>query len=296
MELQVDNFIESLRDQGGCSQRTIEAYKGDLKRFCDYLESVLKHSAQVDDFNQETLSDFLQSERKAGKRASTLLRRRAALRRFGEYLAERDLIDDSLTKESLIKKPNLSFRGNGNYSPKVLSEGEINRIFALLEKNESARSLRDLAISKILLETGISIGTLVAIDLEDIDPKNQRISVRPEGFSKGYWIGISASFEPISAYLREGRPNLTDSSIERAMFVSQMGGRLSRQAVWQALQNWGRKANLNNGLTPSVIRHTAVKRMYNEEKSVEEIQRMLGHRNALSTRALLRRLQAASSQ
>ena len=78
--------------------------------------------------------------------------------------------------------------------------------------------------------------------------------------------------------------------VEPALFVSQMGGRVSRQGIWQGIRNWGREAELSLDLSPRIIRHTATKAMIKAGKKIEEIQLLLGHQNIFSTRTLVRRL------
>lgn len=296
MDLPVDTFLESLRANGDISEKTVEAYGGDLARFAKFIQSELQRPPKVADFTAGMLKTFLQQESKAGRGMATLLRRRATLRRMRDYLEDQGLIDGDLSTKILIKPPNRPFRGSAAREPEFLGEDDIERLYKALEKRKTPRSLRDQAIIRVLLETGITIGTLVSIDLEHFEWDKGGILVKPDGFDKAYWLPLAAAIPPIEVYLREGRPNLTDSRIERAMFVSQMGGRISRQSVWQSLQNWGRRAKIKAGLTPSVIRHTAVKHMYAHNVPVSQIQHSLGHRNVLSTHALLRRLQIKSSK
>ena len=74
-----------------------------------------------------------------------------------------------------------------------------------------------------------------------------------------------------------------------------MGRRITRQGVWQVLRNWGGQAELRRNLSPRMIRHTAAKQMIVEDRPLDEIQRMLGHSNQLSTRSLVRRIKKAYS-
>ena len=90
--------------------------------------------------------------------------------------------------------------------------------------------------------------------------------------------------------MKEGRPELNYQINEPALFISQTGGRMSRQGVWQALRQWGQKASLPIPLSPRLLRHTAVIRMVHSGRTPAEIQVLLGHSNPLSTQALLRRL------
>ncbi|HUV26235.1 MAG TPA: tyrosine-type recombinase/integrase, partial [Anaerolineales bacterium] len=78
---------------------------------------------------------------------------------------------------------------------------------------------------------------------------------------------------------------------EPALFISQMDGRLSRQGVWQILKYWGQQVNPPLSLSPRIVRHSAALRMKMAGLSNADIQMRLGHRNPLSTQALMRRLE-----
>ena len=76
------------------------------------------------------------------------------------------------------------------------------------------------------------------------------------------WVTLPITTAKIRQYLKEGRPELTQSMREEALFVSQMGERITRQGVWQVLKTWGRQAKLRKAAFPtSAAVHTAVKQM-----------------------------------
>jgi integrase/recombinase XerD len=98
----------------------------------------------------------------------------------------------------------------------------------------------------------------------------------------------------IDIYLKIGRPELNRSIDEPALFISQVGTRMSRQSAWQVLRHWGELAELPVTLSPRLLRHTAALRMTHASRPISEIQMLLGHSNPLSTQALLHRLESAS--
>jgi site-specific recombinase XerD len=144
----------------------------------------------------------------------------------------------------------------------------------------------------LLLETGLSVGVLTDLDLTDLDLRAGQFHLNHIG-QGDLWLDLGEAKDAVSAYLQEGRPDLMLHSGEPALFISQMDGRLSRQGVWQILNHWGRLLHPPIPLSPRILRHTAVLRMSSAGRSTTEIQLRLGHRNPISTRALIRRLQAA---
>jgi integrase/recombinase XerD len=144
-----------------------------------------------------------------------------------------------------------------------------------------------------VLETGLSINPIINLDLSDLELRAGR--VRADNGLGNAWYSIENTVQYLQKYLSISRPELTQSSNEEALFVSQMGGRITRQGVWQVIQGWGKEAKISISLSPRILRHTAVIQMMKSGKTVEEIQKLLGHTNVFSTRALIRKLEKSHS-
>jgi integrase/recombinase XerD len=219
---------------------------------------------------------------------STLHRRRVALKHFAQFLFDQNLLDlDIVISVSQIQE-NL-WKEISKQKVICLSEKEMTRLIKTISIENNPRALRDIAMVTLLFESGLSIGALVALNLSDINLRESRIRIS-ENRTSGVWISLPESIDKIKKYLGNGRPELTQSLSEEAIFVSQMGERITRQGVWQVLRTWGRQAKLRKPLSPRVLRHTAVRKMLVDNKKISEIQQMLGHQNQLSTRALVRRI------
>jgi integrase/recombinase XerD len=109
-----------------------------------------------------------------------------------------------------------------------------------------------------------------------------------------FWLPLGSATESLRRYLEEGRRDLNPQPDEPALFISQMGGRISRQGIWQILRYWGKLTDPPIDLSPRVVRHTAAVRMARKGRPLDEIQALLGHSNPLSTQALLRRLESVA--
>jgi integrase/recombinase XerD len=287
MEELIAQFIDYLANNGEYSQNTFKAYESDLKRFTVYLQKKLGRDVVAADLTGRNIEAFLEHENKQGRKTSTLLRRRASLRRFALYLKEQGMIPE-------LPEAGTDFlEGVEKDKPssvhESLTEAEIERIRGAMAGNTHPRALRDLAIFTLLLETGISISKLVELNLSDLDLRARRIRFGAEG-NADEWVPINGVTDVLEQYVFEGRPDLSHPAGQKALFVSQMGGRMSRQGIWQVLRNWGNQVNISRELSPRLIRRTAAARMIGNKLTLKEIQRSLGHRNVLSTRALVRRM------
>jgi integrase/recombinase XerD len=291
MDEQLKTFIRTLKPQQGYAESTRQAYANDLFQFFKYLQINLGRKPKVTDFTPEVTKKFLEGERKAGMKPSTLHRRRVAIKRFAQYLSEQEILDANLAETVSQLQENL-WKEISKQKVVCLNGKEVDRLMQVIQSQNSPRAIRDLAIFTLLFESGLSIGALVSLNLSDINLREFGIRIG-EGTDRDSWIYLPDSIAKIKQYLEKGRPELTQSLTEEALFVSQMGERISRQGVWQVLRSWGQQAKIRKAISPRVLRHTAVKQMLIEEKPLVEIQKMLGHRNQFSTRALVRRIKKA---
>ena len=295
METQVRGFLANLESQLAYSPSTRLAYENDLRCFIEYLKSSLDRPPNLEDFSARQAASFLEAERQAGRRPSTLLRRRASLRRFviylrqetpewaGKFDQEAYLIDAAISIASPAQKP------------RFLSAEQIDSLRAVLEASPRPRARRDQAILALLLECGLTVGTLIALNLPDLDLHTGRLHLCLEN-GQDIWIPLGEAEVALQRYLKEGRPELNCRQGEIALFISQTGGRMSRQGVWQVLRQWGSKAGLPLTLSPRLARHTAAVHLERAGRSLADIQALLGHSNPLSTQALLRRLETAGEE
>lgn len=289
MEEQVRAFLASLETQLAYSPSTRLAYDNDLRCFVEYLQGSLGHPPLLSDFNARQVAAFLETERQAGRRPSTLLRRRASLRRFARFLRQSNAEwVDTLGTEGHLIDAAIASDGDAQ-KPRYLTDEQISALWAVLEASPRPRARRDQAILALLLESGLTVGTLIALNVQDVDLHTGRLRLCLETGVE-FWLRLDRAEELLARYLREGRPELNYRPDEPALFISQTGGRMSRQGVWQVLRQWGNRANLPLTLSPRLARHTAAVQLAQSKRPLTEIQALLGHSNPLSTQALLRRL------
>jgi site-specific recombinase XerD len=292
MESRVNAYLTSLEAEPAYSESTQLAYANDLRVFLLFLKDSQDHTPMLSDLNSKQVTAFMYAERQLGRRRNTLIRRLATLKYFSEYLVDRGLVPANSFSVNDMEIQRVISEIPVSQSLQCLSQEQIQTLLAIMESSARPRALRDRAILLLLLETGLSVRDLTELDMTDLDLRAGRFHVNLVG--KGdLWLALGEAKRALEEYIQEGRPDLLHYPGEPALFISQMDGRLSRQGVWQILNHWGQLANPPISLSPRVLRHTAALRMRMAGLSNTEIQIRLGHRNPLSTRALIRRLEAA---
>ena len=284
----IEKYLEILENNGDYSANTLRSYTADLRRFANFLNSELNGDL-IEGVTPlgDLFTKFLDYEELQGFKPSTIHRRKVALTQFGGYLFEKGVIDQSAVEKISAYKKDV-WRKIAHRDLMLLSDDECVRLEKTLLNEKSSRVYRDISIITLMLETGLSINSIIGLNLSDLDFRAERL--RADNGFQTIRYSIPKSSEYLTEYLKSSRRELTQSTTEQALFVSQMGGRITRQGVWQVLRGWGELANISVTLSPRVIRHTAVFKMMKLNMSVEEIQKLLGHSNIMSTKALIRKV------
>lgn len=283
----VEEFIASLEHTGDYSSNTLQAYSSDLRRFFIFLEKVLGATPSVADVSADQMKAFLNAETMNGFSASTLHRRKISLTQFAQHLQGQGHFSHKQVEKVSGWKQDL-WEEIYQREILVLSQDETHQLITLIKADKTLKAQRDLAIIQVILETGLSVTETISINLSDLDLRSQLLKVDTGNGAMSY--AIKNTVTPLRKYLEEGRPELTQSVNEQALFISQMGGRISRQGIWQLVKEWGERAGLPGSLSPRILRNTAVLQMVVSGYSIPEIQKRLGHSNRFSTRALVRKI------
>lgn len=166
-----------------------------------------------------------------------------------------------------------------------LSEGEY-QIFA-------ARSLRlpprDRAIVLLLLNTGVRVGELVALNVRSIWFAGQLVSALAVSNGHGgaghvRYVPLSPQVkEALEAYLDERCPGSPpDRCLDEPLFVSRISGaRLSARDIQRTVAACSRRW-LSRPVTPHMLRHTFASRLL-RVTNLRVVQELLGHRSLSST-------------
>lgn len=295
LEEDMRSFLDAIKDQPAYSRSTWLAYDTDLRCFMDYLQQTCGRAPRLTDLNTSQVANFLDAERKTGRRQSTLIRRRSTLRSFAAYLQQQNTTMSGLFDPHADHIVRVIQGAHAKPAKPALGSADIQKIWAILQASRRPRARRDMAILALLLETGLSMGRLVCLDLSDLESNRGKMHLRVEP-EQAVWVVLEAAVEPLQYYLKEGRPELNPSPEQNALFISQTGNRMSRQGIWQVLHYWGKVVDLPVALSPRLARNTAALQLTRSRRPISEIQMLLGHSNPLSTQALLRRLSAQARE
>ena len=262
----------------GRSLATIAAYRRDLAlvaRVAGELAPGIVCRAVTAGLLDQVFSAGAVTESERGPRsAASLHRMKAAVRAFFAWAAEAGVVDDNPARS--IRMHRLPRK-----LPVFLTTAEKKRLLKELKGRTDFSALRDRAMIEVLLGTGIRLGELAALDMDDIDLDAKHLRVRAKGNVPQVKFIKTDLRTLLRRYLaerrRHGRPEM------EALFLSNRDGRLCQRQIANRLAHWLRKAGIEKELTPHGLRHTFATHLYGATNDLLVVQRALGHRDVSTT-------------
>ena len=163
-------------EANGCSVHTQKAYARDLAAFVRWLgEKVQLSAIKPDDLARFLIGDavLLTPDGQLGK-PITINRTKSALRSFFSFCMESGWIKDNPAR--LIRSSPAAAK-----EPSTLTEAEIRGLRAVVAGSTSTFASRDRLIFEILLGTGIRLGSLVGLNVRDVNIQEGVMHIRAKG-------------------------------------------------------------------------------------------------------------------
>jgi integrase/recombinase XerD len=269
----VNEYLVYIKVEKGLSPRTVEAYSRDLRRWSDFISRCGKSTPQ--EVEREEITLFLEEMRGRGLSPRSLARTTATLRSFQRFLVEEGIYGS-------LPATDLPSPRHAHILPRVLSQEEVER---LLEQPipEDPPGLRDKAILESLYGTGIRISELTGLDLEDMDLGERELRVLGKGARERVVPIGDAAAAALREYVGLGRPKLARDSSQRALFLNQRGGRLTRQGAWELVKKYAGRVGLREKITPHTLRHSYATHLLENGADLRYIQELLGHASISTT-------------
>lgn len=246
-------FISAKRVEG-CSPKTLRYYLATINKMTD---TVGKHITKITTEDlRKYLSDY-HEENNCSKSNIDNIRR--ILSSFFSWLEDEDYI---------LKSP--VRRIHKIKSAKTVKETYTDEMLECMRDN--CGSLRDLAIIDMLASTGMRVGELVHLNIEDVDFENRECVVLGKG-SKERPVYFDARTK---IHLRNYLESRNDDN--PALFVSMLKpyNRLKISGVEIRLRKLGQKLDITK-VHPHKFRRTLATRAIDKGMPIEQVQKLLGH-------------------
>jgi integrase/recombinase XerD len=167
--------------------------------------------------------------------------------------------------------------------PGVLGEDAVARLIA--QPPDTPRGRRDAAMIELAYGSGLRVSELVLLPLADVNLRAGFLRVTGKG-SKTRVVPLNAATQMrITRYL-EDRARWVRDPRQRALFVTERGGPMTRQGFWKALRAHARRADVrlpSGDVSPHKLRHSFATHLVEHGADLRAVQAMLGHADISTT-------------
>lgn len=198
---------------------------------------------------------------------------------FAQDSTEHDSTEqDSTEQSSKQKKPRAQ--------KSQASERKENTPLKLPQKSpqEHALALRNAAILELLYATGMRVGELTSINVQDMDFENHTVKVTGKGNKQRVVpFGVPAA-NACKEWIEHGRSALLEKHAEtsQALFLGARAKRIDQRIVRSIVHEAAAAANVPD-VAPHALRHSAATHMLNGGADLREVQELLGHSSLNTT-------------
>ncbi|RMD66385.1 recombinase, partial [Candidatus Parcubacteria bacterium] len=274
-------FQTYLQEQGR-SPHTIRNYLSDLRQFAAWFEQTNGEALTPQAVTPTDLREYRQHMLTVQRlSASTINRRLASLAVYLAWGKEKGLIEHN---------PAVDVRGvrQQSIAPRWLSKRDQGRLERAAERAVTAahtpaarrRAVRDLALVRLMLNTGLRVGEVCALRMDDVElnERSGSVTVRAGKGDKSRIVPLNLRARRALRRWLEIRPSVDEPSL----FVGQGGESLTPSAVRRRIADLARQAGVE--ATPHTLRHTFGKRLVDSGVSLEKVAALMGHANLNTTR------------
>jgi integrase/recombinase XerD len=268
----IDEFSDVLWLEDGLSKNTLEAYKRDLLLFAEWLQrDRTKNLLETVEADIHAYFAFKHEHSKA----TSSNRRLAVLRRFYQFALRTNRIHaDPCVRLKSARQP--------ARFPKTLSEQNVEALLAAPDIH-TPLGLRDRTMLELMYASGLRVSELVLLKSVEVGMnegvlrvtgKGDKTRLVPFGEEARVWI---------ERYLKEARVLILNGKIHDALFVTALGGPMTRQMFWQIIKKYALRADINAPLSPHTLRHAFATHLLNHGADLRVVQLLLGHADISTT-------------
>ena len=268
-----DRYLAHLKVERNLAANTLTSYARDLTQLSRFLDD--QGLEAIADVEPKHIVAYFLARSKTGASARTRARALSAMRGWFKFLRAERLVGADPT--SLIDSPRLVRR-----LPEALLPEQVDALLAAPDRKRPL-GLRDAAMIETLYSTGLRVSELVTLKLEDVDLAAGYVKATGKGRKQRLVPLGEVAVLLIKDYLEHARPGSLRHASERALFLSRLGRRLSRQRLWQTLVKYTRQAGIRSRISPHKLRHSFATHLVERGADLRAVQAMLGHSDIATT-------------
>lgn len=268
-------FLSQHQAAVNLSEHSIRAYHTDIRN----LLSVVPGDTLLQDVDRHILLSYIRHLRDTrGLKETSIKRRVACIKLLFKWAVQQDILTLN-PFDKLHEKIKLPRR-----LPRALDRGDAHLLKALAKRITPTDSFSHASLKTailLLLETGLRVGELCAITLDDLFIEDARIRIHGKGNRQRFVYLLAPQLQhSLRAYLER---RLRHGQTSSFLFLSPQGLALTPNHVRQFLKKLGEHAGLTRKVTPHMLRHTCATQWLEAGLDIRYVQKLLGHHSISTT-------------
>ncbi len=276
---QINTFISSLKVNRNLSQKSLSAYRCDLRGLERWVSDHI-----VGGIGRENLIRFFSTLTNGSLKPSSIRRKLVTIGAFIDYCIEHGELSPKdkppRVKGGFIVPKRL---------PKTIPDQSIRSMLLTTYRRiddaptqvKKILAIRNYAILEALYSTGIRIGELSGMNMEDFNLETRELLIHGKGrkerlvflanketlYATQAWLSVRNELHPTSS----------------AFFVNRYGGRLSIYGIGHIFSRILAAAGIQEHATPHFIRHSFATKLLANGANIRDVQELLGHSSIMTT-------------
>lgn len=267
-------YVEHLTFVMGRSENTVKAYRRDLEAALENLES-------LEDFDLHYARDVLGYASEQGASRATITRLVSSMRGFGKFLVHKGMVEANPVVALQAPKPERPL-------PRVLRSAQATELLDELRQRAEDEGApiefhRDRAMLEVLFSTGIRVGELVGVDIDDIDVGTRLVRVTGKGDKIRVIPFGTPAAEAVTRWLNLRTEWLAARDATPALFIGKRGRRIDQRQVRSVIRELTGLSHNGPTLSPHGLRHSAATAILEGGADLRTVQEILGHASMSTT-------------
>jgi site-specific recombinase XerD len=246
---------------------TIVAYAKDIDQMLQFV-----HNAGIETISgisQDHLDAFLKKMKSDNYTPKSISRKINSIKTFFRYLKTESLITDDPADK--LEHPKFESK-----PPRILSKLEYRAL-----RDTCRGDIRIYAIVELFLQTGVRIGELANLTLDDVKDSELFIKAQ-EGHAERIIPLNKAAKEAVSLYLKSRK----EGGKSNALFITKTGKQLLIRNIRTAIDRYFRIAGIE-GAKVNDLRHTFIAHHLMAGTSIQVLSKLVGHKRTSTTEKYL---------
>lgn len=266
-----DEYLSFCKNQKCLDEKTLKAYKIDLKQFLDMI-----HTNSLSAIDTNLLENYICQLHQTYS-PKTAKRKIASVKAFFHYLEYKDYISINPFSKIHVKfrEPVILPKTIPLNTVELFLSTMYNHLSSAKNNYQYRNILRDIAVIELLFATGMRISELCSLTPANVNLINRTVLIYGKGSKERIiQIGNEDVYQILCKYVREYQ-----NEIERTgrFFINHLGEPLSDQSVRRMIRKYASMASIPLHITPHMFRHTFATALLDADVDIRYIQEMLGH-------------------